>query len=408
MRAPMLLAILVFGAGLTGCIGGDEAPDADSVDKASTPAASSSAAAALPPAATPLDVTLSGSTAWARPGEAATFTATSKGATSYEWFLAARPAAAADGGGGGSAHSGHILQDATVDDHLADAKFGPGHAETKPARQAPSKLDTGELQPGTYSEPLTVPEEGLYQFHCHPHPWMALNIATKEGASATGTQHVQIVDGANQDEFRYVPNELVVAPGTQIVFWNNGTNMHTGTQGGFAWLIPQIGPSISYAPPDEGDFDVLVVARDDATGRGEARVRILVDSTKPNEIQTVGPYQGSFKKGVANDPQPEVMEHPFSINFPARTLTFTYEATSTLPASGAKVSVTLLQGTTELATAPASADGELKVENLPAGSYTLRVMAAEGVLIDYTAKGTAELDLTPPESTASGGSGGHH
>lgn len=401
MRAVWLAASLLLGAALTGCLGG-ESTDAPVTEAA---VAAASADTGNLPTRTPLDVLLASSTAWVRPGESATFTASSSAAKTYTWFLAPRPVATSTAS---SSSGGHHLASIPLGESTPSCVLSPGcPGDAPPARTAPAKADTGELQPGTYSEPLKFNDEGLYQFHCHPHPWMALNIVVKDGASASGTQHVEIVDGASQDEFRYVPDELEIAPGTKVVFWNNGTNMHTGTQGGFAWLIPGSDAEIEYAPSDAGDFDVLVIAKDAGTGRGEARVRLLVDPNKPDEFPTLGPFEGEFTKGVPSDPQPEAKDHAFTLDFPARTLSFAFEATSDAPALEPKVLVTLLQGEKEVASAEPSSAGEIQVEDLPAGAYTLRVSAAEGVLITYKATGEAALDLTPPESAPAASGGGH-
>lgn len=402
----LVSATLLAGA-FAGCIGGeDPEDDLTSISLESTPTQGAPPPAGALATRTPLDVSLQASQAWTRPGESVTFTATSTSATEYGWFLSPRPAAAPSESGGGGHHLNVPVGTDSRACALGPGCSGEGGQEAKPAKSPPPAADTGQLQPGTYSDPITFGGTGLYQFHCHPHPWMALNILVKDDASAKGTHHVEIVDGDKQDEYRFVPNELVLAPGAKVVFWNNGTTMHTGTQGGFAWIIPVTGANIEYAPDFSGDFDVLVIAKDDANGYGEARTRLFVDPQKPDDVQPVGPFKGEFQKGVPNEPEPETKEHPFTSPFNITSLALSFTAKSDVPVPPTML-VSLLQNGKEIASAGPADSGEITAENLPAGTYTVRVTAAQGVLITYEVTGTATLELVAPEATANSG-GGHH
>lgn len=379
MRPLAALTILLLAApGVAGCIGSEVEPEPIGAN-----GTLQDPAGALAPLV-PLDVALASSAVWTRPGETVSLTATSATATRFEWFLAP----VASGHGGGHDHG------------------GGGHEAAPSGRAAPAPANTGDIQPGVYSDPLTLAAEGLYGFHCHPHPWMMLTVVVAADADKGGMQHVQIVDGATQDAYRFVPDTLRVRPGTQLVFWNNGTAMHTATQDAFAWRIPQTGSAIEYVPEDVGDFDVLVVATDDARGRGEARTRLLVDAAKPDALQAVGPFAGEFQKGVPNDPEPEREEFAFSSAHAIETLDISFAATSDAPAP-AMISLSLLRDGQEIASATAAESGSLGATNLPAGAYVLRATAAQGVLISYEIAGEALLALVPPER-AEGAAGGHH
>ena len=408
MRVHAALALVLMAApALAGCLGGEAEPTDDIVRTSMTNTVTGTAPGAP---VTPLDVTLQSSAMWTRPGETVTLTAASADSATFEWFLAPRAAAAA-ASDSSAQPSHHMLEADGVGDGPFASTFGPGaaghsDAPAKPARTPPAAVDTGEIQPGVYSEPITLEEDGLYQFHCHPHPWMSLNIVVSNDASLKGTQHIEILDGKTNDDYRFVPDDLRVQPGTKLTFWNNGTAVHTGTQGGFAWLIPETGNPIAYAPEETGDFDVLVIAKDGQNARGEARTRLFVDPEKPDEVQPVGPFRGEFQKGVPNDPQPETKDHSFTSPFDITSLALTFTATSDVPVPPS-VTVSLLQDGKEIAAADASDSGEIKAADLPAGTYTLRVTAAQGVLIAYEVKGTATLELVAPDAAAAGG-GGHH
>ena len=405
---PLILAIALTTALLAGCV--SNKPDdiqASSLETTSAGDASSTstAAANLPPkpTRTSLDVTAAVSQPWAKPGESVTLTATSAKATTYSWYLQLRPAAAAAPATSGG-HSGHrALEDAITFDPAMD---GPGHGsspEPTPPKPQPN-LNTGNIDPGQ-AKPLTFKEEGLYQLHCHPHPWMKVNVTVKQGASAA-EQTITIIDGRAQSDYRYAPEDLVVAPGTKINFVNKGAQMHTATQEAYLETIPGEGKSVTFSPKSTGDYDVIVIARDATTGVGVAKARLLVDATKPDEKQPIGPYNGEFQAAAprpaelpAPVPAAESAEHPFTSPYSIKSLKFTFSATSDTPVPPT-VSVSLQkEDGTEIASAEPAASGEVSAADLPAGTYKLIITAGQGVMIAYEALGEALLDLQLPGST---------
>lgn len=410
---PLILGIALTTALLAGCV--SNKPDdvqASSLETTGTGDASSTstAAANLPPkpTRTSLDVTAAVSQPWVKPGESVTLTATSAKATTYAWYLQLRPAAAAaaaPAASGGTSSTGQR----GADEATAPAGFclnlGPG-CPSAPASTPPKpqpNMNTGNIDPGQ-AKPLLFKEAGLYQLHCHPHPWMQMNVTVKQGASAA-EQTIAIVDGRAQSEYRYSIEDIVVAPGTKVVFENKGAQMHTATQGAYLEAIPGEGKSVTFSPKNTGDYDVVVIARDATTGVGVAKARLLVDATKPDEKQPIGPYNGEFQAAAprpAELPEPvpaaESAEHPFTSPYPIKSLKFTFTATSDTPVPPT-VSVSLQkEDGTEIASAQPAASGEVSAADLPAGTYKLIVTAGQGAMIAYEALGEAMLDLQLPGS----------
>lgn len=408
MRTTLLLTIALATALLTGCIGNaaEKAPPTTPVELQSTNTGED-ASLSLPakPTRTSLDVTAAVSQPWAKPGDAVTLTAASTKATSFSWYLQLRPASAAPAASGG--HSGHraLLGE---DESFNSAMFGPGHGSgPEPAGPKPQpKFETGNIEAGKTSKILQFNQEGLYQFHCHPHPWMKMNITVKAGAS-NAQQTVTILDGRAQGEYRYAPEDLVVAPGTKVQFVNKGAQMHTATQEAYLELIPGDGKSITFTPQTTGDYDVVVIARDATTGVGVAKARLLVDATKPEEKQTIGPYSGELEKGIPNAPEDQQSQatHTFTSPFAFKTLKLSFTSASNLPGgvipAPTSIKISLApEGGAALATSDPSANGELAFDMLPAGSYVLTVIADTGVMIGYTVTGEAMLDLQLPDASA--------
>lgn len=405
----LFVSLALFTAVLTGCVG-DQSNEADAsaIQGASTvDKAEGASNADLPPkpARAPLDISAAVSQPWARPGDTVTLTATSAKATTYAWFLQLRPApaAAAPAAAPTGGHSGHLSSDEIVP---APAR-GPGHG-SNPEPTAPKpqpNLNTGNIEAGQ-SKPLTFKEEGLYQLHCHPHPWMKVNVTVQQGAPV-GEHAITILDGRAQSEYRYAPEDLVVGPGAKVNFVNNGAQMHTATQEAYLEIIPGAGKSLTFAPKNAGDYNVVVIARDGGSGVGVAKTRLFVDPTKPQEKQPIGPYSGELEKGAPNLPeeQQDKATHTFTSAFPFKTLKLSFTSASNLPGGAVpaptSIKVSLApEGGDVLGTSEPGASGELSFDALPAGSYVLTVIADTGVMIGYNVEGEALLDLQLSEGGA--------
>lgn len=359
----------------------------------------------------PLNVTTSA--VWVNPGDTVQLTATAPSATSVSWYLSPRaPLAPASTGGASCVHLMPCFDSLDGQDERAAscaAALGPGPCA--PAANPPPatpKLDTGYINSGeSKSIKLTTP--GVYQLHCHPHPWMRANITVLPGAPS-GDAVISIADGATNAEYRFGPEDTTVAPGSTVTFHNVGNQTHTATMHTFLIPIKPTGKSASYVADTTGDFDVVAIARDGATGVGQSGTRLFVDPARPSDTLALGPYKGTFNAGapIPNNPQQESKSFSFALSFPAKSLTIKITSTSQTPVP-TMVSATLTRSgeTSPLATMASAAEGTITASKLPEGTYTLTIFADQGVMIDYAAEGSALLDLSPPANSVSTGLGGH-
>lgn len=400
--ARPVLALLLLTPLLAGCVNTprDDAPATESLQTASTDGATpTTAAASLPPkpTRTPLDVAAKVNRNWVKPGEPVTLDATSAKGTTFQWYAQLRPAAAAAPTNSGG-HSGHRAAESIL-------LMGPGHAEAPPAPKPKPVLDTKNIEPGQ-SKSLAFPDEGLYRLHCHPHPWMKVNVTISKDAPA-GDRVVTIVDGAKSGEYRYAPEEVLLRPGARVTFENKGAQMHTATQE--AYLEPAgAGKQVVFTPKNAGDYDIVVLATDGKDGFGEARTRLLVDAAKPDELQSIGPFTGSFQYGLDGAPNPESKTFSFTTPFDMKAVEFEVKATSQTPAPANVVIQLRPQGGEPVATSKPGPTGSLSASSLPAGVYELVVTASTGVLIEYEATGSALINLVLPDENAAPAAGASH
>lgn len=375
MRPLLALAALaLLTPALAGCVDtADPAPTA--VQPSSTgsviSAGSARRSSPVPGPVAVLPVELVASSAWVRPGETVTLAASA-----------------------GAEHAWYAKKVGDVE--MSGDMAGHDMASMSEPAPPPATFDSGPIAAGARAS-LTFPDEGFYAIHCHPHPWMRFNLTVAEDAGAR-VAHVQILDGAGQAAFRYDPAELRVAPGATVVFWNNGTQMHTATELERFDVLPLTGKSVTYTPDEAGDYEIVVVARDPGA-RGEARTRLLVDPMKPDEEQSVGPFTGEFQAALAEAGQAPEEKHGFESDYRLKTLKLAFTATSTTPVPPTiTVSVSRLGG--DPLGSASGATGEIVLQDLPEGPYTVTVTAGQGVAIAYEVTGTLLLDLDPSDDPA--------
>lgn len=409
MRLTLIFvaAVLVATPILAGCI--NKADPVQPAGGATSGAGEVITTPNLPPKVmrTPIPASVTTSAVWIQPGDTVQLTATSPAATSYAWYLQLRAAVSAPASAGCShsmaswAATRACMDVVPVDDSARDCAtiiLDPGACgTTAPPPPNTPKFDTGLIASGS-SKSIKVDKPGFYMIHCHPHPWMTFNL-TVDAKAPTGDKMFTIVDGASKDEYRFAPDESTVAPGSLVTFQNAGSQQHSATMHAFLTPLTVTGKSPSYKADTMGDFDVIIIAKDNANGAGLARTRLLVDPSKPSETQPIGPYKGTFNASapVPNNPQAETKDFSFTLPFPAKSITINVKSTSQTPAPTMVHATLKKQGDSGIAATMASADkGVLTATNLLDGVYTLSIVADQGVLIDYTADGTAILDLTPP------------
>lgn len=138
------------------------------------------------------------------------------------------------------------------------------------ATLATQYLDMGQ------SENLTLEAPGVYQFHCHPHPWMRTRVIVSDGdPNATASPTVDIAN------FAYSPHDLVVTPGTTVQFRNLDPTPHTAT---LEWFAPgkaeSTSPVLSKKLP-AGDHQARLVLNDGKGGQSTATWGLRASADAP-------------------------------------------------------------------------------------------------------------------------------
>lgn len=89
-----------------------------------------------------------------------------------------------------------------------------------------------EMLPGE-SWSFNLTDEGTFDYHCHPHPWMlaALNVLPSDGnAPRTHIINITEPEGADFEDWTFAPKAMDVRVGDTITWVNVGTVMHRVTQ----------------------------------------------------------------------------------------------------------------------------------------------------------------------------------
>ena len=85
-------------------------------------------------------------------------------------------------------------------------------------------LDNG----GSFQHTFTT--VGVFDYHCHPHPWMTATITIEEDDNATApqTHTVRIIepDAADSKSWAFDPAELTIQAGDTVVWVNEGNQVH--------------------------------------------------------------------------------------------------------------------------------------------------------------------------------------
>ena len=106
-----------------------------------------------------------------------------------------------------------------------------GHGDEEPEAHDEEGFSSPELQPGQ-SVSLNLTEEGTFDYHCHPHPWMLaqLNILPSNGTPQTHV--INITEPADQpfENWTFAPKAMDVRVGDTVTWVNAGTVMHRVTQ----------------------------------------------------------------------------------------------------------------------------------------------------------------------------------
>lgn len=395
MRAMALLAcsLLVFGA-FTGCIGNkkDDPIEENSVPDGTTPGATTTTKPPEIKVLAPLTSTLTlDAPAWVQTGTEVpvklTAPSNAKGAVTYAWAIGALP--------GTSKVSNEV------------------------------QLDTKLFDGNGASRSLKFVTPGVYPMHCHPHPWMFHNVTVVEGYKAPAAVDVYIVDGKEQNEYRFVPENIVVAPNTVVTYHNVGALPHTATS------MASQSPPLKLLPLAAADGKVKV----DGTGwqrivailtDGEGRLGLVEKGIYATEkLPSFEPQtkEISFEYGkptaLAPVPVPDETESfPIALAQPGFvSINYTFSdapSSNGAPENLAQIDLHFTKDgeTQDTLTGGPDPEGGLSGKAV-AGAYTLKLTAIQGAGITGTVTIEVVYDLVPPapalpaEGAAGHGGPGH-
>ena len=106
-----------------------------------------------------------------------------------------------------------------------------GHGAEEPEEHEEEGVSSPELQPGQ-SFTFNVTEEGTFDYHCHPHPWMLAQLRMLPSNGTPVTHVINITEPADQpfENWTFAPKAMEVRVGDTVTWVNAGTVMHRVTQ----------------------------------------------------------------------------------------------------------------------------------------------------------------------------------
>ena len=145
---------------------------------------------------------------------------------------------------------------------LASEGHGAEAAEA-PDDHAEEGVSSPELQPGQ-NFTFQVTEEGTFDYHCHPHPWMLAQLRMLPSNGTPVTHVINITEPADQpfENWTFSPKTMDVRVGDTITWVNVGTVMHRVTQ--------TVGEHIAHVGTVGGSDDADVHADGDDHAHAEA------------------------------------------------------------------------------------------------------------------------------------------
>lgn len=111
------------------------------------------------------------------------------------------------------------------------ALAGGGHDEPEAEAHDEEGVSSPELQPGQ-SFTFNVTEEGTFDYHCHPHPWMLAQLRMLPNNGTPATHVINITEPADQpfENWTFAPKVMDVRVGDTVTWVNAGSVMHRVTQ----------------------------------------------------------------------------------------------------------------------------------------------------------------------------------
>lgn len=385
MRAlAILAAALVASAAFSGCIGGLKEKNDDPVDPAST-GGSTDNGGSTDTGTTPQLKVLAPLTSalkldgpqWVVSGTDVTATLTppanAKGTLTYAWAIGPLPG--------------------TV--KVTEFKADTGSAKA-----------SDWIQPGA-TKSVTYGMAGVYAMHCHPHPTMRHNVTVIDGYAGPKTVDVYITDGATPDQYRFVPENIVIGVNTTVNYKNVGQQPHTSTAMGaqepMLKLLPLKAANGTVKVEGEGWQRIIAVIQDSEGRIGIANASIYTTATLPTfptkSIKFTFDYGVEQLAGTAAEAaaksEPVTLAH-------GGLVTVNWTFTDALSATGeSPVDVEIhftKDGETQDTITGTGATGSLPSKAL-AGAYTVKVVPKMGVQIEGTVTIDVVYDLVPPAPT---------
>lgn len=273
---------------------------------------------------------------------------------------AAAPEPAAD------PHAGHMLTGMAAADTAASASTDGAHAHSG------GLPDTGSLAKGA-TKSLTFTAEGVYQYHCHPHPHMVGKVIVASGGAKNATVDIE--------QFSFQPGVVRIAPGGSVTFTNKDDIPHTATVAGVVpkgTVLPLKTMKGEVTLAEKGSFDLTVVLEDGKGQIATATQRIAVGDEAGSSTFEEN-FTGDFGQAPVLVPaagKDAQKRHSFEIKYPGHAIVTGNQTTGT-PGAG-KLQFRLLdEAGTEIA---AGAEMSLK---LPAGTYFAEASPAAGENVVY-------------------------
>lgn len=111
------------------------------------------------------------------------------------------------------------------------ALAGGGHGAVGSDGHPEEGVSSPELQPGQ-SFSFNVTEEGTFDYHCHPHPWMLAQLRMLPSNGTPVTHVIDITEPADEpfENWTFSPKVTDVRVGDTVTWVNVGSVMHRVTQ----------------------------------------------------------------------------------------------------------------------------------------------------------------------------------
>ncbi|MHB8586260.1 MAG: hypothetical protein ACYDDF_10565 [Thermoplasmatota archaeon] len=298
-----------------------------------------------------------------------------------QWILAAAgdvPAGMAMTGNGSGSMGGMSMSMPGM-----DMSGMPGMGSTS----GPSLPDTGLIAVGG-SASATYPNAGLYQIHCHPHPWMVADIFTDANAT-TSSADVLIT------KYSFLPPIVHIKPGGKVTYHDVDEVQHDAMAAAYVptgQVLPLTALSGSLTIATPGSYTLIMSVTDGKAHLATAYQTITVMDNPAPPVQTFkfngtfGPIASTTLPGPLTS-KPE--NQSFTLGSPAVVAVNTTSTGSNGAPNYGTLRFRIYRGSTIMF------EGAQMHGALPAGSYTFSVDTNSTAVAntDWTATVAATLSF---------------